>query len=145
MRNQLRRYDRNGSFFPTFFSNYFNDEVLNSLGSAYLPATNISENEKAFNIELSVPGFDKDDIKIEIEKDVLKISAQNEVKNEEKDENEKVLRREFKKSSFTRSFTIPEDIDTDNISAVQKDGILQITLPKQDKAIEDKVKKIEIQ
>ena len=145
MKNQLRRYDRNGSFFPTFFSNYFNDEVLNSLGSAYLPATNISENEKAFNIELSVPGFDKDDIKIEIEKDVLKISAQNEVKNEEKDENEKVLRREFKKSSFTRSFTIPEDIDTDNISAVQKDGILQITLPKQDKAIEDKVKKIEIQ
>jgi HSP20 family protein len=145
MRNQLRRYDRNGSFFPTFFSNYFNDEVLNSLGSAYLPATNISENEKAFNIELSVPGFDKDDIKIEIEKDVLKISAQNEMKNEEKDENEKVLRREFKKSSFTRSFTIPEDIDTDNISAVQKDGILQITLPKQDKAIEDKVKKIEIQ
>ncbi|EGK02175.1 Hsp20/alpha crystallin family protein [Dysgonomonas gadei] len=145
MRNQLRRYDRNGSFFPTFFSNYFNDEVLNSLGSAYLPATNISENEKAFNIELSVPGFDKDDIKIEIEKDVLKISAQNEVKNEEKDENEKVLRREFKKSSFTRSFTIPEDIDTDNISAVQKDGILQITLPKQDKAIEEKVKKIEIQ
>ncbi len=145
MRNQLRRYDRNGSFFPTFFSNYFNDEVLNSLGSAYLPATNISENEKAFNIELSVPGFDKDDIKIEIEKDVLKISAQNEVKNEEKDENEKVLRREFKKSSFTRSFTIPEDIDTDNISAVQKDGILQITLPKQDKAIEEKVKRIEIQ
>ena len=67
------------------------------------------------------------------------------MKNEEKDENEKVLRREFKKSSFTRSFTIPEDIDTDNISAVQKDGILQITLPKQDKAIEDKVKKIEIQ
>lgn len=145
MRNQLRRYDRSGNFFPAFFSNYFNDEVLNSLGSAYLPATNVSENEKAFNIELSVPGFDKDDIKIEIEKDVLKISAQNEVKNEEKDENEKVLRREFKKSSFTRSFTIPEDIDTDNISAVQKDGILQITLPKQDKAIEDKVKKIEIQ
>ncbi|SBV91577.1 Hsp20/alpha crystallin family protein [uncultured Dysgonomonas sp.] len=145
MRNQLRRYDRSGSFFPTFFSNYINDEVLNGLGNTYLPATNVSENEKAFNIELSVPGFDKEDIKIEVEKDVLKISAQNEMKNEEKDENEKVLRREFKKSSFTRSFTIPENIDTDNISAVQKDGILQITLPKQNKAIEDKIKKIEIQ
>ncbi|GAB6121802.1 Hsp20/alpha crystallin family protein [Dysgonomonas termitidis] len=145
MRNQLRRYDRSGSFFPAFFSNYINDEVLNGFGNTYLPATNVSENEKAFSIELSVPGFNKEDIKIEIENDVLKISAQNEVKSEEKDENEKVLRREFKKSSFTRSFTIPEDIDTDNISAVQKDGILQITLPKQDKAIEDKVKKIEIQ
>ncbi|HMM03640.1 MAG: Hsp20 family protein [Prevotella sp.] len=145
MKNQLRRYDRSGSFFPTFFSNYISDEVLNGFGNTYLPATNVSENEKAFNIELSVPGFDKEDIKIEIEKDVLKISAQNEVKSEEKDENEKVLRREFKKSSFARSFTIPEDVDTDNISAIQKDGILQITLPKQDKAIEDKVKKIEIQ
>jgi len=145
MRNQLvRRFDRNGSFFPTFFSNYVNDDLFNFV-NGNLPATNVSENEKAFNIELSVPGFKKEDIKIEIEKNVLKISAQNEVKNEEKDENEKVLRQEFKTSSFSRSFTIPENIDTENIAAVQKDGVLQVTLPKMNKALEDKVKKIEIQ
>lgn len=142
MRNQIRRYDR-GNFFPAFFNHYFNDDLFSNF-EGNLPAVNLSENEKAFNIELSVPGFDKNDIKIEIEKDVLKISAQSEVKNEEKDENEKVLRQEFKTSSFVRKFTIPENIDTENISATQKDGVLQITLPKQDKAIEDKIKKIEI-
>jgi len=143
MRNQIRKYDRSGSFFPTFFGHYLNDDMFNFEGN--LPATNVSENEKYFNIELSIPGYNKEDIKIEVEKDVLKISAQNEVKNEEKDENEKVLRQEFKKSSFVRRFTIPENIDTENISASQKDGVLQITLPKQDKALEDKIKKIEIQ
>lgn len=144
MRNQLiRKFDRSGSFFPTFFSSYLNDDMFNFV-EGNLPATNVSENEKAFNIELSIPGFKKDDIKIEIEKNVLKISAQNEVKSEERDENEKVLRQEFKASSFSRSFTIPENIDTENIAATQKDGVLQVTLPKLDKALEDKVKKIEI-
>lgn len=141
MRNQLRRFDRSGSFFPTL---YFNNDLFN-FTEGNLPATNVSENEKAFNIDLSVPGFNKEDIKIEIENDVLKVSAESEVKNEEKDENEKVLRREFRKSSFVRSFSIPENIDTENISAVQKDGILQITLPKQEKSTDDGVKKIEIQ
>ncbi len=145
MRNQLRKFDRSGNFFPAFLSNYVNDDLFNNLINGNLPATNVSENEIAFNIELSVPGFNKEDIKIEIEKDVLKISAQSETSSEEKDENKKVLRQEFKKSSFTRSFSIPENIDTENISAIQKDGILEITLPKQTKAIEDKVKKIEIQ
>ena len=144
MRNQLRKFDRSGSFFPTFFSHYLNDELFNNFSADSLPATNISETETAFNIELSVPGFNKEDIKIEIDKDLLKISAASEVKNQEKDENEKVLRQEFRTSSFTRSFTIPDNIDTENISATQKDGILQISLPKETKAIEDKVKKIEI-
>lgn len=143
MRNQLRKFDRSGSFFPTFF-NYFNDDVLNPFTNETVPATNVSENDKAFNIELSVPGFSKDDIKIEIDKDMLNISAQSEVENEEKDENDKVLRREFKKSSFSRSFSIPENIDTENISASQVNGVLHITLPKQNKAIENKVKQIEI-
>ena len=61
-----------------------------------------------------------------------------------KDENEKVLRQEFRASSFSRSFAIPENVDAESIEASQKDGVLQITLPKLNKALEDKVKKIEI-
>ncbi|MBK5720907.1 Hsp20/alpha crystallin family protein [Dysgonomonas sp. Marseille-P4677] len=143
MKNQIRRFDRSGSFFPTFF-NFVNDDVFNPFVNGDLPATNVSENEKAFSIELSVPGFNKEDIKIEIEKEILRISAESKVENEEKDDNNKILRREFKQSSFIRSFTIPENIDTENISASQVNGILQITLPKQMKTIEDKVKKIAI-
>lgn len=144
MRNQLRKLDRNNGFFPSLFNYYLNDNFYNSFFDGNLPATNISENEKGFNVELSIPGFSKDDITIEIENDVLKVSASIEVKNEEKDENQKVLRREFKASSFSRSFALPENIDVENISASQSDGVLQITLPKMEKPTEEKVKKIEI-
>ncbi len=144
MKNQLiRKFDRSGSFFPTFFSNYLNDDLF-SFVEGNLPATNITENDKSFNIELSIPGFKKEDVRIEIEKGVLKISAQSEIQSEEKDENEKVLRQEFRASSFSRSFAIPENVDAESIEASQKDGVLQITLPKLNKALEDKVKKIEI-
>lgn len=144
MRNQIRKFDRFGSFFPSVLNNYLNDDLFNNFFEGELPAVNVVETDKSFNIELSVPGYNKEDINIEIEKNLLKISAQNEIKKEEKDDNKKVLRQEFRKSSFTRSFTIPENIDTENISAVQKDGILQISLPKMVKALEDKIKKIDI-
>ncbi|MDR2956383.1 MAG: Hsp20 family protein [Prevotella sp.] len=145
MRNQIRRFDRTGSFLPSFFNHYLNDDLYNNIMSSGLPATNISENEKEYIVELSVPGFKKEDINIEVEKNILKISAQSEMKNEEKDQDQKVLRREFKKSSFTRSFSIPENIDIENIMANQEDGVLRVILPKQLDKEEDKIKKIEIQ
>ncbi|HCO67857.1 MAG TPA: hypothetical protein DIT04_08925 [Dysgonomonas sp.] len=145
MSNQLRRLDRSGGLFPSLLNRWWNDDFFdNFFEGDRLPATNIKENKKEFKLELSVPGFDKDDFKIEIDKNVLKISAHKEVRNEEKDEDDKVLRQEFRQSSFVRSFTIPENIDRENIEAKQKDGILEVVLPKMDKAIEDKIKKIEI-
>ncbi|MCD7962803.1 MAG: Hsp20/alpha crystallin family protein [Rikenellaceae bacterium] len=109
-----------------------------------LPATNVTENDKEFKLALSVPGYSKEDFKVHVDKNILTISAKKESKNEEKGENEKILRQEFKSSSFRRSFTLPEDIDTENISAKQNDGILEIVFPKQEKAQEENVKKIEI-
>jgi len=145
MNNQLKRFDRSGGLFPSLVNRLWNEDFFdNFFDGDRLPATNIKENKKEFKLELSVPGFDKEDFKIEIEKNVLKISAQKEYKNEEKDGDDRVLRREFSHSSFSRSFTIPDNIDTENIEAQQKDGILEIKLPKFEKAPEDKVKKIEI-
>jgi len=143
MSNYLKRFDSRGNFRPSLF-NVNNDFFTNFFSGTDLPAVNISENEKEFKVELSVPGFEKNDIKLEIEKNVLNITASKEVNKEEKDESEKVIRREFSSSSFSRSFVIPENVDTENISAEQKDGILKISLPKKEKALEDKVKKIEI-
>ncbi|MDU1904453.1 MAG: Hsp20/alpha crystallin family protein [Dysgonomonas sp.] len=145
MNNQVKKFDRRGGVLPSFFNRYWNDDFFdNFFDGDRLPATNVKENEKEFKLELSVPGFDKEDFNIEIDKNVLKISARKEVKNEEKDENDKILRQEFGYSSFSRSFMIPENVDTEHIAAKQKDGILEISLPKMDKALEDKVKKIEI-
>lgn len=130
---------------PTFFSSYWNNDFLKNFFDGGVPATNVKENEKEFIIDVSTPGMDKENIKIEVDKNVLKISADRQMEKEEKDENERVLRHEFGYSSFSRSFTIPEGIDTENITASQKNGILQIMLPKEQKAKEDKVKQIAIE
>lgn len=129
---------------PTFFSSYWNNDFLKNFFDGGVPATNVKENDKQFTIDVSTPGMDKENIKIEVDKNVLKISAEKQTETEEKDENEKVLRHEFGYSSFSRSFTIPEGIDTENITATQKNGVLEIILPKQQEAKEDKVKQIAI-
>lgn len=129
---------------PTFFSSYWNNDFLKNFFDGGVPATNVKENDKQFIIDVSTPGMDKENIKVEVDKNVLKISAEKKTETEEKDENEKVLRHEFGYSSFSRSFTIPEGIDTDAITASQENGVLQIILPKEQEAKEDKVKKIDI-
>jgi HSP20 family protein len=107
----------NEDFFPTF-----------TRTSTSLPAVNIREDEKAFYLELAVPGMDKKDLKIEVKDDVLTISSEH---KEEKDEDtEGYRRREFSYSSFCRSFYLPEDVNGEKIGASYKDGILNVTIPK---------------
>lgn len=137
----MRKFDRYSGFFPLLFNRNWNESYADD---DRLPATNVKENKNEFLIELSVPGVDKDNFNIEIEKDMLKISAKKETKSEEKDNDEKVLRQEFSYYSFSRTFIIPENVDIANIQAKQQNGILKISLPKLDKMPEDKVKKIEI-
>jgi HSP20 family protein len=142
MNNQLKRFDPRRGFFPSVFN--VSDEFFTDFFKGNnLPAANVIENEKEFRVELSVPGFDKNDFKIEVEKNVLTVSASKESNKEEKDESEKMLRREFYSSSFSRSFVLPENVDKDNIGAEQKDGVLKILLPKLE-APENKVKTIDI-
>ena len=95
------------------------------------PATNIIENEKEFKIMVSLPGWTKDEVKLEIDQDLLKISGEKE------DANEGYLRKEFKTTSFERSFSLPEDVLFDKIVAEHKNGILEISIPKN---IEEKEK-----
>jgi len=101
------------------------------------PATNIAENEQAFQLEMAVPGFSKEDFRISLEKDTLTIST--ELKNEEKSEDKKEEKdetayrmREFNCHQFSRSFSLSESIDKDGITAEYVNGILTITLPKKE-------------
>ena len=102
----------------------------------YLPSTliknsglsNVSENENEYLVEISAPGLKKEDIKIELENDVLKISSN--VENQKEEKNEGYYRREFYKSSFERSFAIPKGVNKDEISATMNDGILIVEIPK---------------
>ncbi len=95
----------------------------------WMPAINIKENDENFEIELAVPGFNKKDFEITIENGILHISAEKKVENEEIDEN--FTRKEFSYNSFTRSFTLPDNVDVeDKINAKYKNGILKLTLVK---------------
>lgn len=101
---------------------------------------NIKETDKLHQIQLSAPGYKKDNFKIDIEDNRITIS--NEFSQENVDENEKYSYKEFKQSSFSRSFTLPENINSDEIKAKYEDGILYIDIPKTE--ITKKYKKIEI-
>lgn len=133
-----------GEYYPTLFRRFFNDDYFSRFAETALPAVNVKETKSAFKLEVSAPGFDKKDFKINVDKNVLTISAEKELSVEEKDDDEKVLRQEFSSSTFSRSFTLPEHVDTDNIEAKEKNGVLTIKLPKRMDVKEKAIKQIEI-
>ena len=113
----------------------FNLDFTPTYHRSNVGSVNISESEKNYNIEVSVPGYKKEDINIDLEDDLITISGS--VNRETNETNEKYSRREFSKSSFKRSFILPEDV-TEEMNAKLNDGILTIELNK--KQIEPKRK-----
>lgn len=94
----------------------------------WMPAVNVNEKDKEFEIEMAAPGMKKSDFKIETENSTLTISSEKEEESEEKKED--YMRREFNYASFCRSFSLPENCSEDRISANYQDGILKVTIPK---------------
>jgi|SRR5690606_14716880 len=94
----------------------------------FFPAVNIREKEGSYELEVSAPGFKKDEIKVSAENGMLTISG--EASTEDKEEKEGYTRKEFSKSSFSRSFSLPENIMEDEIKAKFSDGLLHISLKK---------------
>ena len=95
----------------------------------WIPAMNIKENDDHFEIDVAAPGFTKKDFEISIENGVLRISAENKEEIEEK--KDEYTRREYNYNSFSRSFTLPENINEDEeIDATYKRGILKLVLLK---------------
>ncbi|HUS87579.1 MAG TPA: Hsp20/alpha crystallin family protein [Bacteroidales bacterium] len=121
---------RTRNFRPVFESDFFNEGFNSPIFGNGLnkPAVNIREDEKQFGIEVALPGLSKDDIKIEIEKDMLMISSER--KDEKEESRDGYTRKEFGYCSFCKNFKIPENVEADKISAVFKNGILNIELPK---------------
>lgn len=93
-----------------------------------LPAVNVSEDDKYYMVDVVAPGFKKDDFKVNVEDNTLTISAES--KHESTEENKQYNRREYSYSSFTRSFSLPENAKDDNITANYMDGILKLSIPK---------------
>ena len=97
-----------------------------------LPRVNITEDKSRYNMELAAPGLLKKDFKIDVNGNLLTISAQKEENKEEKDES--YTRKEYNYSSFSRTFTLPEEAQQDKIEATYDNGVLKLSIPKNEKA-----------
>jgi len=125
-----RELTKRSELFPAFFDDFFKSwNDFPGLGRALTtPAVNIIENKNHFEVSVAAPGLKKSDFNIYIEDDMLTISCEKEEKNEEKDE--RYTRKEYNYTSFSRSFSLPEEVIKDKIEAAYENGVLRITLPK---------------
>lgn len=126
-----RNYDRS---FNNMVDELFNglpvlfNEGYNSLTKQGYVPVNIKETETGYSVDVVAPGFEKSDFKVNLDSNILTISAEK--KAEEKNESEKQIRREYSYKSFKRSFTIDEKIDATAIEASYVNGVLRLNLPK---------------
>lgn len=141
---------RNTSSLPSF-SSWVDNLFESGMGTGFLsnfntgmslPAVNIKENAEAFSLEIAVPGMKKSDFNIDVDNKILSISSESKEEKEHKEEN--YTRREFGYSSFKRTFTLPDTIESDKISATYNDGILAVHLPKKEEAKEKPAKRISV-
>ena len=120
------------STFNTFFDKFFNDDFFrDGTNKTFSPQVDIAETEKSFEIQFALPGMKKDDIKIDINGDQLTVSGERKMENERKDKNFHSVESYY--GSFSRSFYLPDNVNTEKIDASYKDGILEITVPKDEK------------
>ncbi len=103
----------------------------------FVPVVNTREGESAYHIDVDLPGVKKEEIKVDIHKDVLTISGERKTKEEIKEEDYYKVETTFGK--FSRSFTLPENADVENIEARSDNGVLEVIVPKLN---EEKIKKI---
>jgi HSP20 family protein len=130
-------------FFETPIEKFFGGNFFN--GNAWmkqLPATNISETDNDYRVEIAAPGLKKDDFKVTVDNDMLNISAEKEEKKEEKDKN--YTRKEYSYNSFSRSFYLPDTVMSDKLDAHYEDGVLRIMLPKKAEAKKALAKEVKV-
>lgn len=138
-----KRGDMYPSLFGNLFDDFFKDEMVmpSYLGNS-VPAVNITEQKEGFKIEVAVPGMEKKDFNLNLDHNILTISCEKKTDEEKKDE--KYTRREFSFSSFQRSFTLPQSVDSEKIDASYKDGLLTIAISKKAESKKALLKDIKI-
>jgi len=131
---------RTNSWLPSVFNDFFGNEWMES-SSKSVPSVNIIQSENGFKVEVAAPGMTKDDCMVRLDEDNnLVVSFERKNENEEKKEGV-YLRREFSYSQFQRTMLLPDDVDTEKISAEVKDGVLTVDIPtvKEKKTLKEKL------
>ena len=139
--NNMREFRRGFNLLNSMLDDMNEYKPLSTVGD-FTPSINTREGEFAYHIEVDLPGVKKEDIDVQVEDKLLKVSGERKTSEEVKEENYYKVESSF--GSFSRSFTIPEDADVENIHAESTNGVLEVVVPKLESTKVDKVKKVEI-
>lgn len=120
-------------FVNSVFDNLFNDNFISDRLVTKIPAVNITETADAFKIELAAPGLEKSDFKIDVDKEVISISVEK--KDESEEETKLYSKKEYSYTTFSRSFSLPDSVDYNNIDASYENGVLELKIGKKEEAI----------
>jgi len=128
--------DRINRVFRDSYSGADRDESLTT--SSFAPAVDVYEDEHKVTLKIEVPGIDEKDIDVRVENNTLTVQGERKIEKEEKEENYRRVERQY--GSFTRTFTLPQTVDTENVSANYDKGVLNVTLPKRAEAKPKQIK-----
>lgn len=137
---EVQEFRRGFNNFDSFLDNFM-DHRMSLVKTDFNPSVNTREGDAAYHVEVDLPGVKKADINVDVKDNIVTISGERKTKKEVKEEDYYKVESSYGK--FERSFTVPEDVDVENIHADSKDGVLEVVLPKLTK-VEKKSKKIEI-
>jgi HSP20 family protein len=128
--------DRINRVFRDSYSGASQDDSLTT--SSFTPAVDVYEDEHKVTLKIEVPGIDEKDIDVRLENDTLTVHGERKIEKEEKEENYRRVERQY--GSFTRTFTLPQTVDSENVSASYDKGVLNISLPKKAEAKPKQIK-----
>jgi HSP20 family protein len=133
MQDRMNRMNR---LFHESYSPEGPEEALTT--TSFAPPVDIYEDEHTITLKLEVPGIDEKDIDVRIDNNTLTVHGERKFEKEEKEENFRRVERQY--GSFTRSFTLPQTVDSENVSANYDKGVLKISLPKKAEAKPKQIK-----
>ena len=132
------------SLFDNMFDDMFRDPFFTNNSTTKLMKTDIQEKDNNYVLDMDLPGYDKEDIKVQLKDGYLTISAQKNTSNDEKDEDGYYIRRERYCGKCSRSFYVGDSVKEKDIKASFNNGILQLTFPKEVEQKEEEMKYITI-
>ena len=134
-----------GFQFPEFPEFQDVDKKLYGKHAKNLMKTDVKDTDSGYEIDMDLPGFKKDEIKMKLENGVLTINASKGLDKDEKDKKGKYVRRERYAGSLTRSFYVGNQVTEKDVHPKYENGILSFTVPKENKQVEEKQKYIAIE
>lgn len=134
----------NNNWLDNAFNDFFDDSAMRRMNST-APAVNVKEDETAYTMEVAVPGIKKEFCRVNINNDGdLDIAIENKMEHKEDNKKERYLRREFSYTNYQQTYSLPDNVNKENISAKVTDGVLIIQLPKIEKVEQKVQRKIEV-